>query len=64
MAYGASPYGTFPLGAYEGRDGEKNVVNVPTSQIMVSAPVPIAAVEYQYTTRKYNALERRSPCPT
>lgn len=64
MAYGNYPYGAAPYGASEGGDLEPNVVNVPTALITLSASIPIAAVEFQYTTRKHNALERRSPCPT
>lgn len=64
MTYGGFPFGTNPLGSDNGGDTEKNVVNVPTALITISSSIPIVAVEFQYTTRKHNALERRSPCPT
>lgn len=63
MAYGNYSWGTAPFGAEERGSLKKNVVNVPTIVITLSAPNPIVSVEFQYTTRKHNALERRSPCP-
>lgn len=63
MAYGSYPYGTSPYGGHTLGDSQDSSVNVPTLVITMTAPEPIVGIPYNFSTRKYNALERRSPCP-